>query len=142
MQQRAGNVDPAPLAAGKLAHRALAQILEIQQRRKLGKPGFERAAGDPVQRRPAFQIVLHRQRLIQHGVLEYHAQAALDGIGVGIQIDPADPDGSGILGKLSAQDVDRGAFARAVHAQKGEQLALFDMEAQVLHRFDSAEAFG
>ena len=57
---------------------------------------------DAVKRRPAAQIVLHGQILIQHRVLEHHAQVLLDAAGIGVQIGTADGDDAAVLGKLAA----------------------------------------
>lgn len=49
-------------------------------------------------------------------------------------INSTDPNGSGILRKLPAHNVDGGGFSRAVYSQKGEQFAFFHAKAQILHR--------
>ena len=89
----------------------------------------------------ALEIVLYRQILIQHGVLKNHTRIPLDAVGVAVQIDAADLNGSGILGKLPAHDVDGGGFACSVDAQEGEQLAFFDTKAQIVYRLHIDEAF-
>ena len=87
------------------------------------------------------EIVLHGQILIQHGVLKNHAQVPLDAVGVPVQVNAANLNASGILGKLPAHNVDGGGFAGPVDAQEGEQLAFFDTKAQIVYRLHVAEAF-
>ena len=114
VQQRSGNVDSAPLAAGELAHGALEKIVKFQKSGQLRQPRPEGLSPEPVQRRAALQIVLNGEILIQHGVLEHHAQTALDAVRVAVQIHAVDPHGSCVLGELAAQNVDGGGLSRAV----------------------------
>ncbi len=141
MQQGAGDIDAPPLAAGELAHRTLQQVAEIQQGRQLPQPCLKLLAADAVQGGTASEIVPHGQVLIQHGGLKHHAQAALDGVRVGIRVFAADGNGAAVLGQLAAEDVDGGGFSRTVDTQEGEHLPLLHPEAQVLNRVDLAVGF-
>lgn len=76
MQQRTGNVYPASLTAGELADSAVEKIRKVEKPGKLAQPRLECPARYAVQRRAAFKIIAHRQRLIQHTALEHDAEPA------------------------------------------------------------------
>ena len=130
-----------PLTAGKLADGAAQQVIKLQQLRQFLQPLPERFPTDAVQCRPALEIFPHRKLRIQHRALEHDSEAALDAVGVRVQVGAADGNAAAVFGQLAADDVDGGGFARAIDAEEGEQLALFDAEAEVLHRSHFPEAF-
>ena len=140
MHQRPGDVDAPPLSAGELAQRALEQVAEVQKLRKLVEPLRKFPSGDAVQRRAAGEVVPHRQAPVQRGALEHHAQLAPQLLIARVQLGSADAHAAAVPLELTADDVDGGGLARAVHAQKGEQLSLPNLKAQVLHRLHVAEA--
>ena len=123
-----------PLTAGKLADGAAQQVFKLQQLRQFLQPLPERFPADAVQRRPALEIFPHRKLRIQHRALEHDSEAALDAVGVCVQVGAADGDAAAVFRQLAADDVDGGGFARAVDAEEGEQLSLLHAEAQVLYR--------
>ena len=97
VNQRARNIYTPPLTARKLSHGAAQQLLKIQKRRKPGKPFFKLRASYSVKRRAAFEIILYRKLLIQHGILKNNAYAALYVIRIALGIPAADFHRSAVL---------------------------------------------
>ena len=141
MQKGAGNVYPAALAAGELAYAAVKQVGKIEKLTQLPEPILERFARYAVQRRAAFEIIAHRQRLIQDAALEHDTEPARYPGNVLIRIEAGDLHAAAVGLQLAAHDGDGGRFACAVYAEKGEQLAGADVKGQVIDGLHAAESF-
>ena len=120
MQQGAGDVDAAALAARELADGAAQQLAQLQQVRQLRKTAGKCRAPDAVKRRAAAQILQHGQRLIQHGALEHHAEAPAELLRRFVRVCTADAHTAAVAGQLAAENVDGRGFSRAVHAEESE----------------------
>ena len=120
MQQGPGNIDTAALAAGEFAHGAIQQVFKVQKLCQLRQAYLEGLAGNAIEGGPAFQIVPDGENAVQHGVLEYHAQAALQVVPGMVDVFSADQHLTAVSGKLAAEDGDGGGFACAVDPQKGK----------------------
>lgn len=102
VQQRAGDVGSAALAAGELADRAAQQRLQLQQLIQRFQPFAERLPGDAVKRGAAAQVVEHGQRLVERGILEYDAEPGFDCRALPLKLPAADAHLACVLPQTAA----------------------------------------
>ena len=77
---------------------------------------------------------------IEAEILRHVADIFADGFGVGANVDALDGGVAGRKRKQTGEHFDDGGFAAAVGAEKAEDFAFFDAEADVVHGGEVAEA--
>ena len=93
-------------------------------------PFFARYA---VKRSAHGKVVAHGQPVVEYGFLKDYADAPLDFVRRAIEVIAAYLHPSAVFAENGAQNVNRGALSRAVHAQKGEQAAALNRKRNAVH---------
>ena len=83
-----------------------------------------------------FEVGLDRQAGVEGRVLRKVADAGLDFLGVGQDVQPVDLDRATVRMQIARQDFDRGGFARPIGAQQPHDLAGLHLEADPAQGFD------
>ena len=73
MDERAGDLDPAHLAAGKLAHAVMGAVGEADALKQRAPAGARLGAGDAVQRRLIAQVLIDGEIEIERAALKHDA---------------------------------------------------------------------
>jgi len=132
------DVDEALRVFGKT--RRSARKAYVRQVWGLVDPRPEIRSGETVKRTPEIQIVTRREVLVDRNLLGHDAEGALDHFGRTPDVLAADEDPASVGLQNPTDHVDRGGLAGAVGAEKTEDLALGDVERNVVHRDQRVEA--
>ncbi len=142
MQQRFGDLDAAPQAAGERLHQIVAAVGQAQPLHGALHALAQRRAAQPVQVALRAQILFHGERLIQALRLEHHADAAAHCGGFARHIVPGD-FGAALGGHHhGGENAEERGFAAAIRSQQAEDLALLHFEADIRERDAVSVAVG
>ena len=145
-QQHARHLDQRPrdghallLAAGHLARPPVEQLVDLYQLRRFLRAAQHLLLAGPLRPLEVLQreqyVAQHRQVRVQRVVLEYHAHAAQLGREVGhVVVTEEDATRGGLF--QPADQVQRRALAAPAGAEKAHQLAVGDLEREVVDRDD------
>ena len=128
----AARVAPQRLEQLALEPDHVGQVLDPLAVLRRHQPVERAVAVDPVQGDVQADVLLGREVEVDRRVLEDDPDAGADRLGVAIQVVAVDDDGAAGLGQGRREDRDRGRLAGPVRAEEGEQLALADVEADVV----------
>src|SRR5262245_19660577 len=101
-----------------------------------------RRAGDPVETRDEFQILAHREVLIEAEALGHVADMALDLVRLAADVVAEAGAAALVWREQAAQHPDGGGLAGAVGAEKAVDLPALHPHRQVAHDLAAAEGFG
>ena len=132
MQQRAGDLDAARLAAGQVAHllaRAVGEPDDLQ--RPLGAPA-RLAAADAVQRAVIEQVLPQRQIEIERAALEHDAEPLQRRRGAAADVVAEDADLAGDVVVEPGDQREQRRLAGAVEAQQHDEAATRNAQRHVV----------
>jgi hypothetical protein len=141
VDQRAGQRDALALAARQLAGLARAHLIELHQRQHLLRAPAALGRGDLADHEAVLDVVEYRHVGEQRVVLEHRVDVALVGRHP-LDVDAVDGDMARVRLLESGDQAQARGLARAGRPEHGKELAVFDLEADVVHRANLAEATG
>ena len=98
--------------------------------------------GEPIEPRDEFEVLAHREVLIEAEALRHVADVALDLVGLGADV-VAEAGAVALVGREQpAQHADGRGLAGAVGAEEAVDRAALDLHRQVAHDLAAAEGFG
>ena len=130
--QRARNAHALAIALGKIADHAAAHVADMHHVAHLGEMclAAQRAALEVI---VEAEILVHSHVQVQRGLLGEVADLPLGIKGV-VQNDNArHADAAGCAGEVAGENIHSGRFAGAVRAEEADDLALADLQADVIH---------
>ena len=127
-------------AAGKLAGELSVATLQPQALDHLARGAA--GVGHAIEPGDEFQILAHRQILVQRKALRHVADLALDLVGVAADIVAQTRSLAAVGRQQAAQHADGGGLAAAVRPEKAVDLAALDLHREVMHHLAAAERFG
>jgi hypothetical protein len=145
VDQRGGQVEPAPHAAGVGLGRAIGGVAEPEPLEQLVGPGGDRTLGQVGEPADEAQVLPARQVLVDRGVLPGEADALADGLGmaghvhaedlgvtaVGVEDGGEDAHGRRLAGAVGPEQPEHGARCRG-KVDTGEGLHLAEALGQAL----------
>ena len=128
---RPAHRDALALAAGERARLAVEQVLEPEQRGRLGDPLLALRLRHPLRLEREADVGAHRHVRVERVVLEHHRDVAVDRVEV-VDDDVADED-LARGGLLEARDhPQRGRLAAPGRADEDHELPVLDAEVEVV----------
>jgi hypothetical protein len=137
--QRPADGDALALAARQLGRLAVQQRRQLQHLGGAGHATFDLGLGHAGHARPEAHVALHRHRRVQRIALEHHADAALGRLRIG-HVLAADVDPAAADVDEAGDAVQQRRLAAARGAEQHEELALMDLQVEVLDDLVGAEA--
>ncbi len=104
--------------------------------------GGETLAGDVVEAGEERDVLFHREVAVEGEQLRHVADALLDLLGVGADVEPGHASVAGARREQAGEHLDGGRLAGAVGAEEAEDLALGDLEAHMVDGDEIAERAG
>ena len=129
-----------PHAPGEGIHPGRRPVGQAHVAQQLGGPGLGHGWRHRVQAGRQVQVVAHAQLRIQARVLEHHAHAGPQGLGMLHDGGPIQPDGAVVGPELAGEAAHQRRLAAAVGAQDAEDLAGPHLEADVRQGHPVGEA--
>ncbi len=141
VRQRAGAEREALLpAAGQLAGDLFLAAFETKPRdHRLGRGGRPR---DAIDAGDEFEILAHREIVVEAEALRHVADAGLDLGGIGADVVTETGAAAFVRREQPAQHADGGGLAGAIGSEEAEDGAAFDLHGEVAHHLPPAERFG
>ena len=136
--QRAGDLEPAPLAAAEALDRAVEEAVEAQRRRELADSLRGHGAIDAPEAGVDVEVAQPAERAVHHRVLEDDAARLARRERFTRDVEARDARASGARHDRRRQHADRRRLAGAVGAEQAEDLARGDGEVDALHGLDAA----
>ncbi len=134
--------DTLPVALGKIRDDLALHVPQIAEVEHVRDALLQAAAGDFLQRPPVGQILAHAHVGVEGGVFGQVADVLPGAQGIRKDIITSHFRATGRRRQVAGQHLHRGAFARAIGAEKADDFALGDFETDLVHRRHAAIALG
>src|ERR1700691_1515007 len=138
MDERAGDLHPAHLAAGKLSHAILGAVGEADALKQRAAPSARIGAGDAMQRRLIAEVLIDGEVEIERAALKDDADPGERGAALTADVEAEHADGAAAGGVEVSDDRKQRALARAVEADQYGESRRRDLEAHIVERLAGA----
>ena len=139
VDQRRGEVEPTPHAAGVGARHPVGRVRERETSEEIVSPSFDLGPRQVRELADQAQVLAAGEVLVDCGVLAGQTDRRPDPLRVLLHVDPQHAGAAAVGGGQGGEHAHDGGLARAVGPEQAEHLALRHLEGDALDRLDLTE---
>src|SRR5208282_3834380 len=139
MNQPARNLEPPPHTARKRAYERILELRQVYRFQQGADQLFALDRGNAIELRVNQHVLSSREFRIGSECLRNHAQHLSNAVGIGANVVSRDPRSAGSGWSECGHHANQCGFASTIRAQKAENLAVLDIEADVVDGDQVAE---